>query len=57
MGDEIERTYEWQELKSLLDKRVLAMQARLNKRMKLHYFQLFNDFLSILVEVRNYNKL
>lgn len=33
------------------------MQDKLNKRLKLHQAQLFNDFLALLVEVRNYNKL
>lgn len=57
MQEEIERTFEYQELKNLLDKRIVPMQDKLNKRLKLHQAQLFNDFLALLVEVRNYNKL
>jgi len=57
MKEEVERTFEYTELMNLLDKRIVPMQEKLNQRLRLHQKQLFNDFISLLVEVRNYVKL
>lgn len=36
MKEEVERTFEYTELMNLLDKRIVPMQEKLNKRLKLH---------------------
>ncbi len=36
MKEEVERTFEYTELMNLLDKRIVPMQDKLNKRLKLH---------------------